>query len=81
MLEKDLCSEATPHAAWPNLGGSATSAQLSCLLKNVKVCALCRRKVCQFFLQMTDQRFLGTNTLNIEFYADLIIAINSFDDF
>ena len=34
-----------------------------------------------FFLQMTDQRFLGTNTLNIEFYADLIIAINSLDDF
>ena len=34
-----------------------------------------------FFLQMTDQRIFEASTLNIEFYADLIIAINSLDDF
>ena len=34
-----------------------------------------------FFLQMTDQRIFEASTLKIEFYANLIIAINSLGDF
>ena len=34
-----------------------------------------------FFLQMTDQRIFEASTLKIEFYGNLIIAINSLGDF
>ena len=57
-----------------------SSAQLF-VEKRKTLVRFCRRKDMSFFIQMVDQRIFETTTLNIEFYANLIIAINSLGDF
>ena len=65
-----------PHTAWPNLGGSATSAQL--FLKKRKI--LVNKRLGHFFYKWKTNVFWAT-TLVIEFNANLIIPINYLGDF
>ena len=84
MLVREPSSTATPHAArrltkfgWLS---HLSSPQLF-VKKRKSLVRLVNKRYDVVFLKMTDQTFFGATTLNIEFYANLIIGINSLGDF